>query len=148
MKNYKLKINDHDYEVTIGDINESSTEAVVTVNGVQYTVGIEGAKASKPKTPQVAPSGIPVTPATVSSRPAAAPKVAEGGYKVVCPLPGTVTAINVKEGDTVAAGQTVVVLEAMKMSNNIDAEKGGVVKSIKVAAGATVMEGDVIMVIE
>ena len=47
-----------------------------------------------------------------------------------------------------AAGQTVVVLEAMKMENNIDAERGGVVKQVLVSAGATVMEGDVLLVIE
>ena len=68
--------------------------------------------------------------------------------KVACPLPGTVLSINVKEGDTVAAGQTLVVLEAMKMENNIDAERGGVVKQVLVQAGATVMEGDVLLVIE
>ena len=78
---------------------------------------------------------------------AAAP-VATGGAKVTCPLPGTVISINVKEGDTVSAGQTVVVLEAMKMENNIDAERGGVVKQVLVSAGATVMEGDVLLVIE
>ena len=56
--------------------------------------------------------------------------------------------LNVKEGDTVAAGQTLLVLEAMKMENNIDAERGGVVKQVLVSAGATVMEGDVLLVIE
>ena len=70
------------------------------------------------------------------------------GYKVTCPLPGTVLSLAVKEGDTVAAGQTVAVLEAMKMENNIDAERGGVVKQVLVSAGATVMEGDVLLVIE
>ena len=60
----------------------------------------------------------------------------------------TVTTINVMEGDTVSAGQTLLVLEAMKMENNIDAERGGVVKQILVSGGATVMEGDVLMVIE
>ena len=56
--------------------------------------------------------------------------------------------VGLKVGDTVAAGQTLVVLEAMKMENNIDAERGGVVKSINVQAGATVMEGEVLLVIE
>ena len=68
--------------------------------------------------------------------------------KVTCPLPGTVVAVKVKEGDSVSAGQTLVVLEAMKMENNIDAEKAGVVKSVNVQAGATVMEGEVLLVIE
>ncbi|MDE6876646.1 MAG: acetyl-CoA carboxylase biotin carboxyl carrier protein subunit, partial [Alistipes sp.] len=61
--------------------------------------------------------------------------------------PGTVLAIKVAVGDTVAAGQTLVVLEAMKMENNIDAVSGGVVKEILIQQGATVMEGDSLIVI-
>ena len=152
MKKYSLKINGNPYEVKIDDINEASTVAHVTVNGTKYNVEIEGGKAAAAKKPQVTPApeatGLSVTPKTpIASKPAAAP-VAAGGYKVTCPLPGTVISINVKEGDTVAAGQTLVVLEAMKMENNIDAERGGVVKQVLVSAGATVMEGDVLLVIE
>ena len=151
MKKYSLKINGNQYEVKIDDINESSTLAHVTVNGTKYDVEIQGGKAAPVKKPQIvsAPeaTGLSVTPKTpIASKPAAVP--AATGAKVTCPLPGTVIAINVKEGDTVAAGQTLLVLEAMKMENNIDAERGGVVKQILVAAGATVMEGDVLIVIE
>ena len=151
MKKYSLKINGNQYEVKIDDINEASTLAHVTVNGTKYDVEIEGGKATGTKKPAVAPApqatGLSVTPKTpIASKPVAAP--AATGAKVTCPLPGTVIAINVKEGDTVAAGQTLLVLEAMKMENNIDAERGGVVKQILVAAGATVMEGDVLIVIE
>ena len=152
MKKYSLKINGNPYEVKIEDINESSTMARVTVNGTKYDVEIDGGKAAAPKKPQVvaAPetTGLSVTPKTpIATKPAAAPAAA-AGLKVACPLPGTVLSINVKEGDTVAAGQTVAVLEAMKMENNIDAERGGVVKQVLVSAGATVMEGDVLLVIE
>ena len=151
MKKYSLKINGNQYAVKIDDINEASTLAHVTVNGTKYDVEIEGGKATGTKKPAVAPApqatGLSVTPKTpIASKPAAAP--AATGAKVTCPLPGTVISINVKEGDTVAAGQTLLVLEAMKMENNIDAERGGVVKQILVAAGATVMEGDVLIVIE
>ena len=151
MKKYSLKINGNPYEVKIDDINESSTVAHVTVNGVKYDVEIEGGKAAATKKPAVVPApeatGLSVTPKTpIASKPAAAP--AATGAKVTCPLPGTVIAINVKEGDTVAAGQTLLVLEAMKMENNIDAERGGVVKQILVSAGSTVMEGDTLIVIE
>ena len=151
MKKYSLKINGNQYEVKIDDINEASTLAHVTVNGTKYDVEIEGGKATGTKKPAVAPApqatGLSVTPKTpIASKPAVAP--AATGAKVTCPLPGTIIAINVKEGDTVAAGQTLVVLEAMKMENNIDAERGGVVKQILVTAGATVMEGDVLIVIE
>ena len=152
MKKYSLKINGNLYEVKIEDINESSTMARVTVNGTKYDVEIEGGKAAAVKKPQVVAvpeaTGLSVTPKTpIATKPAAAAPAA-GGAKVTCPLPGTVLSLNVKEGDTVSAGQTLLVLEAMKMENNIDAERGGVVKQVLAAAGATVMEGDVLLVIE
>ena len=152
MKKYSLKINGNPYEVKIEDINESSTMARVTVNGVKYDVEIEGGKASVVKKPAVvaAPeaTGLSVTPKTPIATKPAAPAAAASGLKVTCPLPGTIISLNVKEGDTVAAGQTLLVLEAMKMENNIDAERGGVVKQVLVQSGATVMEGDVLLVIE
>ena len=152
MKKYSLKINGNPYEVKIEDINESSTMARVTVNGTKYDVEIEGGKAAVVKKPAVvaAPeaTGLSVTPKTPIATKPAAPAAAASGLKVTCPLPGTIIALNVKEGDTVAAGQTLLVLEAMKMENNIDAERGGVVKQVLVQAGATVMEGDVLLVIE
>jgi biotin carboxyl carrier protein len=67
---------------------------------------------------------------------------------VKSPLPGTVLSIKVAVGDKVAAGQTLLILEAMKMENNIDAERGGVVKQILAQPNATVMEGDTLIVIE
>ncbi len=150
MKKYSLKINGNQYEVKVDDVNEASTEARVVVNGIKYNVEIEGASARPTSKPAVvaapAATGLSVKPVTpIASKPAAAPV---SGLKVTCPLPGTVIAIKVKEGDTVSAGQTLVVLEAMKMENNIDAEKAGVVKSVNVQAGATVMEGEVLLVIE
>ena len=152
MKKYSLKINGNPYEVKIEDINESSTMARVTVNGTKYDVEIEGGKAAVVKKPAVvaAPeaTGLSVTPKTPIATKPAAPAAAASGLKVTCPLPGTIIALNVKEGDTVSAGQTLLVLEAMKMENNIDAERGGVVKQVLVQAGATVMEGDVLLVIE
>ena len=153
MKDYSLKINGHNYSVQIDDVNEASTVAHVVVNGVDYEVEIEGAKASTVSKPQVAPApksanSAMITPssATPSSRIAAA--APSSGYSVKCPLPGTVLSVKVAAGDTIAAGQTLVVLEAMKMENNIDADRGGVVKQVLVQQGATVMEGDVLIVIE
>ena len=71
-----------------------------------------------------------------------------GGHTVKSPLPGTVLAVKVQVGDKVAPGQTLAVLEAMKMENNIDADRSGVVKAICVQQGATVMEGDNLIVLE
>lgn len=67
---------------------------------------------------------------------------------VKAPLPGTITSINVAVGDEVSAGDTVVVLEAMKMQNNIEAEKSGKVTAICVKQGQAVLEEDALVVIE
>ncbi len=153
MKDYSLKINGHNYSVQIDDVNEASTVAHVVVNGVDYEVEIEGAKASTVSKPQVAPApksanSAMITPSSATPSPRIAAAAPSSGYSVKCPLPGTVLSVKVAAGDTIAAGQTLVVLEAMKMENNIDAERGGVVKSIHVQKGATVMEGDLLIVIE
>jgi biotin carboxyl carrier protein len=145
MKDFSLKINGQNYNVQIDDVNESSTLARVIVNGTAYEVEIDGGKTVAAKKPQVTPvpaaaaSAASVTPAT------AAPT---SGYSVKSPLPGTVLSIKVAVGDKVAAGQTLLILEAMKMENNIDAERGGVVKQILAQPNATVMEGDTLIVIE
>ena len=153
MKDYSLKINGHNYSVQIDDVNEASTVAHVVVNGVDYEVEIEGAKASTVSKPQVAPApksvnSAMITPSSATPSPRIAAAAPSSGYSVKCPLPGTVLSVKVAAGDTIAAGQTLVVLEAMKMENNIDADRGGVVKQVLVQQGATVMEGDVLIVIE
>ncbi len=153
MKDYSLKINGHNYNVQIDDVNEASTVAHVVVNGVDYEVEIEGAKASTVSKPQVAPApksanSAMITPSSATPSPRIAAAAPSSGYSVKCPLPGTVLSVKVAAGDTIAAGQTLVVLEAMKMENNIDADRGGVVKQVLVQQGATVMEGDVLIVIE
>ena len=153
MKDYSLKINGHNYNVQIDDVNETSTVAHVVVNGVEYEVEIEGAKASTVSKPQVAPApksanSAMITPSSATPSPRIAAAAPSSGYSVKCPLPGTVLSVKVAAGDTIAAGQTLVVLEAMKMENNIDADRGGVVKQVLVQQGATVMEGDVLIVLE
>ncbi len=152
MKDYSLKINGQNYDVQIDDVNENSMIAHVTVNGTPYEVEIGGVKSVAASRPQVAPAPreadySKITPAAATAavaRPAAAP--AAGAVK--CPLPGTVLSVKVAVGDSVSVGQTLVVLEAMKMENNIDADRSGVVKQICVQQGATVMEGDNLIVIE
>lgn len=153
MKDYSLKINGHNYDVQIDDVNETSTTTRVIVNGTTYEVEIAGAKSAVSR-PQVASApreanSAQITPATAAPTPRlSGAAAAQGGSAVKCPLPGTVLAVKVSVGDKVAAGQTLVVLEAMKMENNIDADRAGVVKQILVQQGATVMEGDSLIVIE
>ncbi len=143
MKDYSFKINGHQYDVTINDVNEESSVANVVVNGTPYEVEIQGTKVSTIKKAQTAAPSADAAQAVSAARPAAGP-----GVKVTAPLPGTIVGIKVGVGDKVTAGQTLIVLEAMKMENNIDAVQGGTVKSINTQAGATVMEGDLLMVIE
>ncbi len=153
MKNYSLKINGQNYNVQIDDVNENSTLAHVTVNGTPYEVEIAGAERVAANKPQVAPApkeanSAKITPATATPSPRIATAAPASGSVVKCPLPGTVLNINVAVGDKVAPGQNLMVLEAMKMENNIDADRAGVVKQIFVQQGATVMEGDNLLVIE
>ena len=151
MKEYNFKINGNDYTVGIEILND--TEADVIVNGASYSVEVldTTVKPSVAAKPQVAavPASHPVQPSTVPvtkpAPPAAAAPAAAGESPVKSPLPGVILDIRIKEGDTVAVGQTLVVLEAMKMENNIDSDRAGVVKSIKVNRGDSVLEGDVLI---
>ena len=117
MKEYNFKINGNDYTVGIEILND--TEADVIVNGASYSVEVldTTVKPSVAAKPQVAavPASHPVQPSTVPvTKPAAAAPAAAGESPVKSPLPGVILDIRIKEGDTVAVGQTLVVLEAMK----------------------------------
>ncbi len=147
MKSYKFKINGNKYSVDISGIEDNI--AHVEVNGTPYDIEIETPIATpKPVVkPIVKVAPIPqAAPATATvSQPQAAKS---GGSTLKSPLPGIILDIFVKVGDTVKTGQHVLLLEAMKMENNIDADKEGVVKEIKVQRNDAVMEGDVLIVIE
>lgn len=142
MKKQKYKINGVEYEVTIVDIDGDTAQ--VEVNGTQYTVALD-----REVQPKVKPIVQPVKTAGAEPTVMRAPKPAAGGGQgaVVSPLPGVVLKMLVKEGDTVAEGQTLVVLEAMKMENNVDAPRAGKVTAVAVKAGDSVMEGDTLLTI-
>ncbi len=114
----------------------------VTVNGKQYTVGVEelGANAPAPvAAPAATPAAAPVTPA-----PAAAPAAAASGTKVMAPMPGNIIATKANVGDAVKEGQVIVVLEAMKMENDIVSPCDGTLTSLTVKKGDTVESNQVI----
>ena len=142
MKEYKYTIGGKKYEVTIGDIIDNI--ASVTVNGEDYKVEMEPEK--EPEKPKVVcPVAQPASaPAATSSN----NQPANANNAVKAPLPGTIIEVKVNVGDEVKAGDTVVVLEAMKMANNLEAENSGKVTQICVQAGQSVMEGDALVVIE
>ena len=129
MKEYKYTINGTKYEVAVGDIEENIV--TVTVNGEEYKVEME--KEAEPE----------------KKKPVLANKAAVNKNNAVkAPLPGVITDIKVAVGDEVQVGDTIVVLEAMKMANNLQAEKAGKVTAVCVKIGESVMEDDALVVIE
>ena len=138
MKEYNYKIKGAPYNVKINSVEENI--AKVEVNGIEFEVELEKPVAA-PK-PVVRAVAAPVK--TIEP-----PKEAQeaGVLAVRAPLPGTINDILVTVGQTVKAGDTLVVLEAMKMENNIDAERGGKILEIKVNKGSTVMEGSILVTI-
>ena len=122
----------------------------VVVNGKAYDVAVEelGAGVAPVAAAPVAAASAPVAaPATPAPAPAAAPAAVGEGAKVEAPMPGTILEVKVAVGDTVKAGQPVVVLEAMKMENDIVAPVDGKVTSIVVKKGDAVNSGDVMATI-
>ena len=103
----------------------------------------------KPKAPaaRVVKASAPAAAAPAAAAASAAPAAGGDGQPLKSPLPGVVLDIFVHVGDTITTGQKVMLLEAMKMENNIEADKNGVVKAIKVNKGDSVQEGDVLILI-
>ena len=156
MKTYKYKVQGVDYEVEITDVEGKI--ARVNVNGIPFEIEMQKpinaakhpALAATKKSASVAPvapaaAAAPAAPVAAPAQPAQ--PAAGAGTPVKAPLPGTINAINVKVGDKVNVGDVVVVLEAMKMQNNIEAENAGTVTAILVNPGDSVMEGAVMLTI-
>lgn len=128
----------------------------ITVNGKSYEVEVEelgGTTAAAPRAAAPAPVAAPA-PAKAAA-PAAAPAPAKaagpvaGGKEVIsAPMPGKITAIKVKVGQAVKAGDLICTLEAMKMENEMFCSVAGTVKDIRVSEGATVAAGEAVVVID
>ncbi len=117
---------------------------LVTVNGDSYEVMVEeiGGVA------KVAPQPVAAPVAAAPAAPAApAPAPAAGGTKVVSPMPGTILGVKVQVGQVVKAGDVLLILEAMKMENEIPAPVGGKVAQIAVSKGSAVNTGDLMIVL-
>ena len=158
MKTYKYIVQGVDYEVEIAEVEGKI--ARVNVNGIPFEIEMQKpinaakhpALAATKRTATAAPAEAPAAPAAAPvaaapAKPAAQPAAAGAGNALKAPLPGTINAINVKVGDKVNVGDIVIVLEAMKMQNNIEAENAGTVTSILVNPGDSVMEGAVMLTI-
>ena len=151
MNKYQYKVQGVDYDVEIEEVE--GNVAKVVVNGVRFDVELKQpinptstlkkVRVEAPKA--VARPAAPVTPAPAAVP--AAPVAAGAGSPIKAPLPGTIIELKVNVGDTVKQGDVVLVLEAMKMQNNIESEYSGTVTSITVKQGETVMEGAVLLTI-
>ena len=149
MNKYQYKVQGVDYDVEIEEVEGNI--AKVNVNGIRFDVEMK-----QPINPTSTLKKVHVEAPKPVARPAVAPATAPAadkpmaagsGSPVKAPLPGTINEIKVNVGDTVKVGDIVLVLEAMKMQNNIESEFSGTVTSITVKQGETVMEGAVLMTI-
>ena len=150
MRTYSYNVNGAQYDVTIESIQ--GQVAKMNVNGVLFDVEILGAPLTEGDLPEaaaaVAPAAAAPAPTPTAAAPAPAAKGAAGaGTPINAPLPGVVTKVLVAAGQAVKKGETVVVLEAMKMENNITAECDGSITGVCVAAGDSVMEGTTLVTI-
>ena len=154
MGKYNFRINGHDYQVDVNSVEGGIAD--VTVNGTDYKVELADAvpapaqQAARPA-PQAtftaAPAPQATAPAAQTSQTATASAPLGKGEVVTAPLPGVILDIKVKVGDAVKAGQTVAVLEAMKMENEIEATASGTVTAVNAGKGDSVLEGAAIITI-
>ncbi|MFW6371174.1 MAG: biotin/lipoyl-containing protein [Bacteroidota bacterium] len=135
MNKFKFTIRGNDYEVEISKMEDNL--ATIEVNGTSYEVEIHR-EVKKTKTPKIIRKPVPHEEKPVERK--------QGGTSpVTAPLPGTIMSMNVKEGDIVKKNQVLLIMEAMKMENNVLAEKDGVIEKINVKAGDSVLQGDVLI---
>lgn len=142
MSSYQYKMNGVEYEVEIQDIENNI--ARVSVNGKRFEIELPETMKAHDTVKKETKTNVAKKP-EVSTKPVAKPepgkKTESKGMKVTAPLPGTITEVKVTVGQKVKEGDTVVILEAMKMQNNIEAEISGTITEIHVSQGDTVMEG-------
>lgn len=152
MGKYNFRINGHDYQVDVNSVEGGIAD--VTVNGTDYKVELADAvPAPAQQAVRPAPQTVSaVTPQATAPAPQAAQTATASapqgmGEVVTAPLPGVILDIKVKVGDAVKAGQTVAVLEAMKMENEIESTASGTVTAVNAGKGDSVLEGAAIITI-
>ena len=138
MKKYKFTIRGTNYEVHLKDIEDNIAE--LDVNGTIYEVEIHGAVKTS-KTPKLIRKPVEIMPGEGHIK----KKESNGKHKVTSPLPGTILKINVSVGDVVTESQNILVMEAMKMENQVQSGKGGEITAIKVKVGDSVLQDDVLI---
>ncbi len=139
MKSYTITVNGNVYEVTVEEGIKTSPAAAVQA--------APQPKAEAPKKAPAAPQPKAEAPkkAPAAPQPMAAPAGAEGSVKVSAPMPGKIISVKVAPGQEVKSGDVVLILEAMKMENEIVAPQDGVIAAVHVNAGSSVEAGDVLV---
>ncbi len=137
MKTFKFTISGNTYEVEIK--NFEGTTANIEVNGTTYSVEVHR-EVKKTKTPTLVRAELPPSDkGKIEKREKGSPE------PVTAPLPGSIIEIMVSPGDVIKKGQVLLVMEAMKMENRIRAEKDGVIESVKISKGSSVLQGDILI---
>ena len=138
---YKIKINGTEYEVDI--LKVENNIAHLTVNDVSFEVEVEELA--------INPTRMSHSPAIKTAQPDVSlgkQQIPSSLLEVKSPLPGIINELRVSEGDKVKSGQELLILEAMKMENSIEADKEGVIEKINCRKGDSVLEGDVLLTIK
>lgn len=138
MKKYRFTINGSDYDVQIKDIEDNIAE--VDVNGTRYEVLLHN-EIKTSKTPRLVRKPLEKLPGEGQIK----KKEVNGKHEVTAPLPGTILKLNISVGDMVTEGQNLLVMEAMKMENQVQTTKGGEVVAIKVKVGDAVQQDDILI---
>lgn len=143
-KKYIIKIHGSEYAVKINKVEDGIAQ--LTVNDVPYEVEVAGLTTQPTRTT----STTSITPPVMQSEvPVVKPAHSSGNaYPLKAPLPGVILGLNVKEGDPVKQGQLLLVLEAMKMENNIESDRDGTIEKINYVKGDSVLEGDILLTIK
>ena len=137
MKKFKFTIHGNEYTVDVHGIEENL--AKLEVNGTPYDVELHReVKASK--TPTLVRSAI-----KQEIKPDIQKREGGSSHPILAPLPGSITKLEVGKGDIVVKGQLLLIMEAMKMENQVLADRAGVVENIRVQQGDSVLQGDIIM---
>ncbi|MBN1952532.1 MAG: biotin/lipoyl-binding protein [Bacteroidales bacterium] len=137
MKNFKFSIHGNEYVVDVIDVENNI--AHLEVNGTPYEVEIHK-KVKESKTPRII---VPV--AKEPSKPEIQKRDEGDAHPIAAPLPGTILKVHVKSGDIISKGQVLLVMEAMKMENQVLADRNGVIETVDVKEGDTVLQGDTLM---
>jgi biotin carboxyl carrier protein len=148
MKKFKFTIEGTSYSVNVKSVEGNKAE--IEVNGKSYAVGLEQ-ELNTLKTPILVRKEVVTKPGENKITAKAAPMPPSNkpsANTVNAPLPGSIIRVATKVGDTVKEGDLLLVMESMKMENNILSEKNGVVKRIRVSAGEAVMQDDILLDLE